>query len=357
MHTARRLNTTIAIPDVMTQDALNKINSRHQYHKSASISLLGDRDSQQDSYGIWHHEQISLAVVADGAGGHRGGAQASATAVSVMQKLWEQRLCDGCSPEKAAELIYDAMLTAHHEIINASGGNSSLSGKSAIVVLYLSKGHYVVAHAGDCRMYHGHGDAWNLRTEDDSVLQMLINANRVRPEEIRNHPDQSILTQALGASSTPNPHVAIGTYSDKDSFLLCCDGFWNQLPEPLWSVPKWTCKSDKQHAELLSNLAQDAIQAADGNSDNVTAIWIFPAEGAKWTTTGVPLVSKLIACALAILAIILIAFAYFTWSSSPRPNQDAQTPQELKPESATSAPITPLPKKPSSDAVKRTINP
>ncbi len=277
-HIPNQDNTTIIVLDVCHQQTLPQSSPEHEVH-AAQISLLGDRNSQQDACGVWQTKQSIFAVVADGAGGHAGGALASATAVATMQRLWERTLIHGCSTRRAAKLIQTAILEAHDEIIRVTGdGNARRSGKSAIVALYISGGKYAVIHIGDCRLYQRVNSDWMLRTKDDSVLQVLIDAGRVSKKEAASHPDQSRLLQMLGGIDTPEPHIRIGTYSAKDSFLLCCDGFWNQLPAPMWKSSLWYASAHNRQNKL-SKLAQKAIRAKSGDSDNVTAIWIAPKKG------------------------------------------------------------------------------
>ncbi len=259
-------NTTIIVVDIQPPSPL----ADHY----AAISLIGDRSSQQDHEGCWKSDNATLAVVADGAGGHSGGERASQLAVKTMQQIWSNRLTTGAPPEQAAEILSQGLIAAHREIIKHAGGSAKLSGKCAIVALYLCNGHYTVANVGDCRAYLAHNNTWQQLTVDDSLLRILIKSGEVSPEEARNHPDQSVLTQALGGSSQIKPHVSSGGYEKNDRFLLCCDGLWNQLPEKLWDMSHWQAATPAAHAELLNSMGQQAVSAALGKSDNVSAIWL-----------------------------------------------------------------------------------
>ncbi|MBR2126472.1 MAG: protein phosphatase 2C domain-containing protein [Akkermansia sp.] len=240
----------------------------------ARIHLIGNRRSQQDSIGSWESAAATFAVVADGAGGHAGGERASQTAIRVMEEAWSTKLCNGVTPEEAAQILREALLTAHNTIIAEAGGNAKICGKSAIVCLYLRNGHYTVAHAGDCRAYVADGTPWDKPiTRDDSLVKLLIDIGEIDPSEERNHPDQNVLTQALGVDRELKPHVAGGTYSPSASFLLCSDGLWNQLPEELWEMKYW----DVQNIQAtLDKMGEESVKAANGRSDNASAIWLVP---------------------------------------------------------------------------------
>ncbi len=259
-------NTSIIIIDVLPVE-----NYTADY---AAVSLIGDRPTQQDNEACWKSDKAMLAVVADGAGGHAGGEQASRAAVDSLHNTWNKQLAAGVPPSRAEEILSEALLTAHREVIERAGGDAKFCGKCAIVVVYLCNGCYTVANVGDCRAYLAHQNKWEQLTVDDSLLRILLERGEVSPEEARDHPDQSCLTQALGTTGRVKPHVSSGDYAATDRFLLCCDGLWNQLPDDRWSMKNWQAGSPKAHSDLLSLMARQAMHAAAGKSDNVSAIWL-----------------------------------------------------------------------------------
>ena len=238
------------------------------------VSELGDRETQQDCEGCWVSEHSALAVVADGAGSYHNSEEASATVVAYLQQSWKQALCYGMDPAAAGQLISDAVLKAHRHILDAVGGDAGRCGKSALVALYTHKGAYTVVHVGDCRAYLGRGKRWKQLTKDDSMLQRLLDSGKITPEEAKDSPEQSVLLQAVGASVAPKPHISSGTFRSTDGFLLCCDGFWNQLPEDKWPLFASCAPQNRQH--FLKTLVGSAVENAAGDSDNVSVIWQHP---------------------------------------------------------------------------------
>lgn len=238
------------------------------------LSCLGDRDEQQDSCLLRSSVSATLAVVADGAGGHRGGAAASAKVVEVLEAAWINRLAKGVSKEDAADVLESAIIEAHHAVIE-NGGDAVHSGKSTVVLLYIAQGYYTVMHVGDSRLYARRTGEWECRTDDDSLLHLLLLAGRVSPEEAKNHPDQSRLTQAVGGREVPEVHAEQGEYEPETEYLLCCDGFWNQLPDEEWLPENWpTGVGDA--ADVLENKVKAAYIGGQEKSDNVTAVWLCP---------------------------------------------------------------------------------
>lgn len=274
----RQDNTTIIVIDIIPRQKPDDCYT--------DVSLLGDRSSQQDAEVCLRSDHAILAVVADGAGGHRGGAKAAQTAVSTMVSIWKKELAAGIPAKRAAAILSRGLVTAHENIIREAGGDHKLCGKSAVVVLYLSGGEYTVVNAGDCRAYMGHGSQWNQLSIDDSLLRLLIERGDVSPEEAPTHPDQNILTQALGGASAPEPHIKTGHFSSANSFILCCDGLWNQLPNKLWPSAILPDGSAHTYCHTLSDMAEAAVRQADGKSDNVSAVWVH---SIPQTVCGTPL--------------------------------------------------------------------
>ncbi|MEG3024302.1 MAG: serine/threonine-protein phosphatase, partial [Akkermansia sp.] len=298
-------NTTIIVLDIVEprERVVERPLSPLLALDSCTVSLLGDREEQQDACGVWMSSRAMFAVVADGAGGHRGGAHASSTAVASMQELWEKQLSQEPSSQEAAKLIEQKMINIHQDLVNVQGGNTARCGKCAIIALYIYDGRYTIVHVGDCRLYHGTTLGWKKKTQDDSILQKLLDAKRISPEEAVGHPDQGMLTQALGASSQPEPHITCGIWDKNDSFLLCCDGFWNQLPHSSWSSANWSY-GRKEAKSILQVRVKEAIRATKGDSDNVTAIWIHPQGDETWITP--PKKRYFSRCQLVLLLILLI---------------------------------------------------
>mgnify|MGYP003290475592 CR=1 FL=1 len=332
----RQDNSSIIIIDILPKENPPAKGLRHS---AVQQELLGDRDNQQDSHWFVSSRKATLAVVADGAGGHAGGAQASATAVECMKKIWLEHLAGGTPPKQAAKILSEAIIEAHGEIIANAGGKAALSGKCAIVVAYLCGKHYTVLNVGDCRAYVTRHGKWNKLTTDDSLLQLLIDKGEVDPKEARNHPDQSVLTQALGGSGGIKPHCVSGTYSEKDSFLLCCDGLWNQLPPECWNLPKWKALTLREYDNKLKRMICAAYGAANGSSDNISAIWVQAAKPhlSTFSASPLPLILSLGLGAAAILALGISGW-YLLKDDQPQVPAAPTTP----PKPATSTP-TPEP--------------
>src|SRR5213595_3646195 len=123
------------------------------------------RDSNQDALGAAQHDQIACFVVADGAGGHRGGELAAKIVVeSVLAKFASQ-----CAFGARALLSYVEHAIA--QVAQAKRGAPRLEQMSATVASLLidqSNGRAVWAHLGDSRVYLFRAGRLHAVTRDHS---------------------------------------------------------------------------------------------------------------------------------------------------------------------------------------------
>jgi serine/threonine protein phosphatase Stp1 len=140
---------------------------------------------------------------------------------------------------------------------------------STVVVLLARNEHFACLWAGDSRAYLLRHGEFRQITRDHSLVQELIEAGAITPEQAENHPRANVITRAVGADLEDFALDKVsGRLMPGDRFLLCSDGLCKTLPEA-------------QLAELLAADAsvpppQALIAAALGlqAGDNVTAVVI-----------------------------------------------------------------------------------
>jgi serine/threonine protein phosphatase PrpC len=159
---------------------------------------------------------------------------------------------------------------------------------STIVCLVINvvNGQVHWAHAGDSRLYWFRERRLLQRTRDHSLVQSLVDAGVVKPEQLRKHPQRSELRSALGvAAEVLEVDMTDGAYQVQpgDAFLLCTDGFWEYTDD---DVLEQTL-SDASNPRVWLDALTCEIRRAVGDKtryDNFTAIAVW-ADGAADTTT------------------------------------------------------------------------
>lgn len=187
---------------------------------------IGDRAEQQDRLIIIPSKRepgVVLVVVADGMGGHTGGAMAAQQVISTTQQVFENFSTRDDSPQK----LLTTIVNESHTIITLSSYTSEQEPHSTVVAMLLQKDRADWAHVGDSRLYHFRGQPLVQRTRDHSYVEQLFAEGRITADQLDTHPNKNLLVHCLG--STSDPHIDFGHTAkllSDDTFMLCSDGVW-----------------------------------------------------------------------------------------------------------------------------------
>lgn len=205
-----------------------------------------------------------LALVADGMGGHRGGAVASALAVETICRGYFAAL-PGQDRLRAMEL---AMLDANRAICQAGLADRSLEGMgTTATALVVVEDSVLVAHVGDSRLYHCAEDRCRQLTEDHTLVEQMVRNGVISAEDARHYPMRNVLMRSLGTYAG----VQVATQNCAapqigDSFVLCSDGMHASV-EPAEIAEIVASLEPREASQRLVDLAC----VRDG-SDNVSVV-------------------------------------------------------------------------------------
>lgn len=238
----------------------------------ASVSRIGKRRANEDDLRCGRVESGWYAVLADGAGGHRDGAVASARAVQALEARSISRMGDW-SPQT----LHNAMHTAHAEVLVGQDGRAICDRMlTTVVVLWVdtARQQALWSHVGDSRLYRLRHRRVDFVTRDDSVVQDMLDAGLLTPAQAQRHPHKNQLLAALGLDGLLEPHTVRQPQpiQDGDAFLLCSDGWWDSL------TSRQICDSLAQagSAQHWLQLMQDDIRACGmPHQDNFSAVALW----------------------------------------------------------------------------------
>lgn len=161
-----------------------------------------------------------LWVVADGMGGHEAGEVASAAVVDALRQLPENPDLD----ELAAEAI-QLLQRVNGELIGLARSNASERTIGTTVVgLAISGDRFRCFWAGDSRAYWVRDGEIMRISRDHSLVQDLVDAGMIKPEEAERHENANVITRAVGVRESLEVDCVSGDALPGDLFLLASDG-------------------------------------------------------------------------------------------------------------------------------------
>ncbi len=226
----------------------------------------GDRKEQQDRVAILAHSRrrgIAMAVVADGMGGHTGGALAAEQVIHTAKTNLDHF---AAAEEDPRHLLENSMLEAH-TMIKASRFINEKDPHSTAVMLLLQPGRMTWGHCGDSRLYHFRGKQLLTRTIDHSYVEHLLATGKITPAQAEKHPNRNVLLASLGGQDAPK--LALEETTDLqggDAFVLCSDGLWAYFNDQELA----TLVADNSARQACEILIDQARIRANGTGDNIS---------------------------------------------------------------------------------------
>ncbi|HET6196607.1 MAG TPA: protein phosphatase 2C domain-containing protein [Acetobacteraceae bacterium] len=223
-------------------------------HPGARRTHNEDAFVDRPDVGVW--------AVADGAGGHAAGEVASSMIADALQAI-----PTGLSASQLLAQVRLAIDQTHTALREEAARRGPDVLVASTVVIMLARGdHFACLWAGDSRAYLLREGTLRQITRDHSLVQELLEAGAIGPEEAVNHPRGNVITRAVGAELD---EVELDKVSDRllagDRFLLCSDGLCKTLPDSVLASLLATIGETSPQAVIDAALAQEA-------SDNVTAV-------------------------------------------------------------------------------------
>jgi len=223
--------------------------------KSVGRSDVGlTRENNEDSGFIGKN----FLLVADGMGGHAAGELASSTAVSVVANF--DKNFNNFSSIDIVNKVSEKIKNSIQKDISRNGMGTTLS------TVYLKENKLNFIHVGDSRVYLIKDKNLNLISKDQTYIQSLIDNNEITVQEAKNHPQRSLLLQAIDGSNDLVPEIKSLDVSVGDKILLCSDGLTNVVSD----AEILNIINSFEAVGAVSALIEKALE--HGGPDNITVI-------------------------------------------------------------------------------------
>ena len=240
--------------------------------KIAGFTDIGLRRNHNEDH-IGFNQQLGIAVLADGMGGHQAGEVAAHMAVdSVLEKLQKLIERNSSGPTTSSQLLeFISTIISHSNsiIFNAAKSIDEHKGMGTTLVAAVIKDSRIYAgHVGDSRLYLYRDRALSRITRDHSLAQNLIDKGFYTEVEAKTASVGHIVTRALGTKAEVEVDTIEHDALPNDVLLLCSDGLSDMVAD--WLIEETLA----DHRTDLNGAAKRLILLANrnGGKDNISVI-------------------------------------------------------------------------------------
>ncbi len=226
-------------------------------------SEQGGRHEQQDRWAVFQPPDQNglLAILADGMGGHVGGALGAQIVIDVARDFVQNPPAT-LYTDPATEL--NQLCRRMHAVINGQ----SETARSTIVMVWINGDQACWLNIGDSRLYHFRNGQRLMRTRDHSAVQLLMDLGEINESEMATHPAQNRLYRSMGGEESPKPDVGRCSIHAGDLLALCSDGIWEHVSES----ELWTATLSNGPSAAARLLAEQSVQRGGLSADNATLV-------------------------------------------------------------------------------------
>ena len=241
------------------------------FYGSSEIGKV--RQNNEDSYII--DNELSLAIVADGMGGHKSGEIASSMAVKIVLEKYSQM-----TEAKIKPLPYDpsfsvetnrlklAVNIANTIIYETSQAKEENKGMGTTLTACLGwKNKISIIHVGDSRAYLFRQNSLHQLSSDHSLVMEQVRKGIITKEQAENSSIQNILTKALGTQNTIDAEIIEIDIMENDKIMICSDGLFKCVKE---NRIREILQEKKNCEEALKIMMKEAYDSEA--PDNVTIV-------------------------------------------------------------------------------------
>jgi protein phosphatase len=204
-----------------------------------------------------------LFAIADGLGGHKGGAVASRMALKYIKDEFAN-----WHGEAANRFVSRALQHANQEVFIAGHSQPKLfdNMQTTLTAVTLEHGSLTIGHVGDCRLYRVRDNNIELLTRDHTMANDLLQLHLISEDQVQQHPGRHQLTRSIGGEPVLHVDIIREQILPADTYLLCSDGLWSEMTDEEIKI----VMQENNINIACDKLVGLALEA--GAPDNITAI-------------------------------------------------------------------------------------
>ena len=240
----------------------------------SSMSHIGCREEQQDSFGIFRNKEDAecvnkgvLAIVADGMGGLANGSEVSGIVVESARHYFMNTVFREEKAASLTEMVYHINEDVRGYLKQSTNGE--LSGSTLVAVYICNRKLYFVS-VGDSRIYlYRNGGLIQLNREHIQLRELYrMRQEGLSYEEIMADRQKSALTSYIGVPYLEDVDYNLEPISLEvgDKVLLMSDGVFGTLSE---YEMRQICEKSKV---IAKSLEKNVLLKEKATQDNMTAV-------------------------------------------------------------------------------------
>lgn len=197
-------------------------------HLICNVGIVPAENEQknEDFATAWERDGVIFQLVADGNGATEDYNPATFCA-NEIRRFCDLYFKDIKTTADAQRVLGSAVYTANRVLLAYKKANGEKYTNNSFTTLTMSiilpNNQFVFAHSGNSRLYLVRNERIVQLTKDHTEAQRLCDEGKLKKEEVPLHPDNSILSSALGFE-VPRIDIMSGSLQKGDIVIMLTDG-------------------------------------------------------------------------------------------------------------------------------------